>query len=146
MAFNTKRGLFRLWIVLAILWFIPASYLRYDFLKPFLQKTSISFSGEKRRLTLTDPVDRDGFSKLSRPEQIRSFISSGILPADIKQQALNELNSKGRLDYSIQDEFYFRGILAEWPISLALILGPPLSLLLFGFLVAWIAAGFRQAY
>lgn len=125
------RGFFRAWVVIFIIWSIPAAYINYDW--SYERKDFSVKIGEKEYKTNRDFYNEDF---LNQQREIDALINDKAKdPGDWPR-------SSDRNNWHIEHgPFLFRTLIP--PFCWALI--PPIILLVFGAMIGWAISGFKRA-
>ena len=127
MAINLQRGLFRAWLVVSVLWIALTLFVTHDKAELYsLRRDVLLAPAPPCKVGLTcDVKDRD-WDKLKK---------SGLL----KKGDMAHEHSDGSWAL-YREELNWRG----WGTAGGLIFGPPIGILIFGFLIGWVLIGFRD--
>ena len=153
-----SRGLFRIWIVLSILWLVAAGALLW---KPVfgggtpLFEEWYRFSWEEKAVQL-GPLDKEFQDYVSLGQPLPAGIiwttlssndfafhlmhAEGIAPADLEASLAAVQADLDKLQSS-QDSSRRQAM----PLFAGILLAPPLVLLLIGWVIGWVARGFRSS-
>lgn len=154
---NWRGGFFRAWVVLSILWVISAGLFvsNFYFSDRLNFETYYSFSWEPPYANYLEPTDA----------QWQQFVEARTLPDGIVDHEFNTWNYRGHLyaaDGILSEDLakssaFVQGEIDRYqadtdtnrqaflPTALAIVLLPPLGLLLIGWVIGWVLVGFRKA-
>lgn len=155
-AINWKRGFYRAWIVLTVVWLLGALAILWAplFGGKVLFEDYYRFSWDEPRAVRVTPLDAefelfftgkfpDGITETvlrSKDFQFHLMHASGASNADLAPA----IDVVERALASIQETQDIARTSAL-PVLLAVLLGPPLLVLLAGLIAGWVAAGFGRS-
>jgi len=130
---NLVKGLFRLWVVFALCWVVPATVIKFDDLTASLTGyQDPNYPGGIRPVSSTGKLELD-LSKLSDDELSR--IVNGTMSDEENRRIVNSTTTLPVVTAPI------------WPQRITtalLIMLPPLVQLLLGYGVLWAIRGFKE--
>ena len=130
---NLKRGFFRLWIFVALLWALPGLIINAGPLGVYDLATTVGL----RSQPTWELIDREGKKYTVTAPDAESAYEKAIGPLPPRTSEQLEALADARRRRSSAEA-------AERQNALLILFGPPVALLLLGYAVGWVFRGFRQ--
>jgi hypothetical protein len=161
---NLKRGLLRLWVLLALTWVVPTTWLMWNELTKTQPEFLVTFANNKK-YSITGP---EGASREQALEVLHKQLSSKLTEFRQKYPAYNDMSDSALADaihkkyYSDMPRDQFNDkiglveeqvttvvdeLVADWPSrrkAMAIVLLPPLGVFVLGIGLFWAVQGFRS--
>jgi hypothetical protein len=161
---NLKRGLLRLWVLLASTWVVPTTWLMWNELTKTQPEFLVTFANNKK-YSITGP---EGASREQALEVLRKQLSSKLAEFRQKYPDYNDMSDTALADatykkyYSDMPRDQFNDkiglikepvttvadeVVADWASrqkAIAIVLLPPLTVLFLGIGLFWAVQGFRS--
>jgi len=126
------NGWLRLWVVLSVIWLVSSGYITYD----NYQYRSIS------KITVFSYTDDNG--KIQKIRVKVATLFGEIIEKDLVEASLEKAVNLDSDFISEPYDLHMKNVNKDLRNNIIRCLAPVFSLLIFGYAIAWIRAGFRK--